>query len=104
MSNDIEFEWIEPTQEHVGQVIEVRDDESKAWKPAKLTGILADEYKFAAKTDEYGSLSWKYGRSIRSVFALNERMSATTCGCIEIKKLSLLGSHGKLAFDTSVKG
>ena len=65
MSDYIEFEWIEPTQEHVGQMIEVRDDESKAWKPAKLTGILADEYKFAAKTDEYGSLSWKHARIAR---------------------------------------
>lgn len=36
-----EIEYIEPTQEHVGQVVEVMDNEQHAWKAARLTGIQA---------------------------------------------------------------
>ena len=61
MTNDIEY--IEPTQEHVGQMVEVRDNEQHAWKAAKLTGILSDDVKFAAKRQGDGySFGWRFAR------------------------------------------
>lgn len=61
-----EIEYIEPTQEHVGQMVEVRDSEEHAWKAAKLTGILSDEAKFAAKRQWDGySFGWKFARIAR---------------------------------------
>ena len=61
MSNEIEY--IEPTQEHVGQMVEVRDFKDREWQEAKLTGILADDFKFAAKRDCDASIwGWREAR------------------------------------------
>ena len=55
--------YIEPTQEHVGQVVEVRDRKDREWQQAKLTGILADDFKFAAKRDcDPSSWGWREAR------------------------------------------
>ena len=61
MSNEIEY--IEPTQEHVGQMVEVRDGNSSHWVAAKLIGLIIDDYKFAAKCekDVYG-FCWRHAR------------------------------------------
>lgn len=35
-----EIEYIEPTQEHVGQIVEVRDSDNRDWRKRKLIGII----------------------------------------------------------------
>lgn len=61
MSEDIEY--IEPTQDHVGQTVEVRPIGDDEWQRAKLIGIAHDEYRFTAKRsyDNYG-ICWKFAR------------------------------------------
>ena len=61
-----EIEYIEPTQEHVGQMVEVRDNEQHTWKAARLTGILSDDARFAAKRQFDGySIGWQFARIAR---------------------------------------
>lgn len=61
-----EIEYIEPTQEHVRQMVEVRDIEEQAWVVRKLITILDDQYEFHFVCED-GKLrhltrSWKYAR------------------------------------------
>lgn len=54
MSNEIEY--IEPTQEHVGQMVEVRDRANQPWKQREFYGIISHPlYKFVAGVDENGT-------------------------------------------------
>ena len=41
-----EIEYIEPTQEHVGQMVEVRDYIGQRWKRMQLCGIVKHGYRF----------------------------------------------------------
>ena len=51
MSNEIEY--IEPTQEHVGQVVEVRDSEEQEWRRGELIAVINHEYGFVFKQSGY---------------------------------------------------
>lgn len=56
-------EYIEPTQEHVGQIVEVRDGEGSTWRTATFVGIVSDFYKFVAKPKGHVSgLCWNQAR------------------------------------------
>lgn len=64
MSDKIEY--VEPTQEHVGQMVEVRDSEAACWRTAKLTALIesdSDNSRFVAKKQGHCySMSWKHAR------------------------------------------
>ena len=63
MSELNEIEYIEPTQEHVGQMVEVRDRKDREWQEGQLTGILADDFKFAVKRpSDMSSWGWREAR------------------------------------------
>ena len=61
-----EIEYVEPTQEHVGQMVEVRDRDESPWRAAKLTALLendSDNSIFVAKRQgELYSMSWTQAR------------------------------------------
>lgn len=61
-----QIEYIEPTQEHVGQMVEVRDGEDSTWRTATFVGIVSDFYKFVAKPIGHVSgLCWSQARIAR---------------------------------------
>ena len=61
MSNEIEY--IEPTQGHVGQMVEVRDSDNRDWRKRKLIGIIRHQLRFVVEPEEYGlPLPYKYAR------------------------------------------
>lgn len=41
MSKDFEYDYIEPTQEHVGQMVEVSDSDT-AWRERRLRHVFTD--------------------------------------------------------------
>ena len=58
-----EIEYIEPTQEHVGQIVEVRDSDNRDWRKRKLIGIIRHQLRFVVEPEEYGlPLPYKYAR------------------------------------------
>ena len=60
MNNEIEY--IEPTQEHVGQMVEVRGHNTQSWKKAKFYGLIGHDYKFIANDIDGIPISWKFAR------------------------------------------
>ncbi len=61
MSNDIEY--IEPTQEHIGQMVEVRDSDIQEWRQRKLLGIIDYRLRFVVEPEGVGlPLPYKHAR------------------------------------------
>jgi len=64
-----EIEYIEPTQEHVGQMVEVWNLEGLAPKPRQLLAVLPPDipYRFICRdcVDERSVSHWKYARIAR---------------------------------------
>lgn len=67
MSNDIEY--IEPTQEHVGQMVEVRQAEMNTYRTRKLLAVLPHpiKYRFVCQdsVDAVSSSHWMHARTPR---------------------------------------
>ena len=58
-----EIEYIEPTQEHVGQIVEVRDNEMQEWRQRKLIGVISYRLRFVVEPEGIGlPLPYKYAR------------------------------------------
>lgn len=79
MSSDIEY--IEPTQEHVGQMVEVRQSLTCEWKERKLLAILPSELRYRYVCQDFHSTdaagSWKQAR-VRRPLTYAERQAK--CG------------------------
>ena len=58
-----EIEYIEPTQEHVGQMVEVRDNDGQDWRKRKLLGVISHRLRFITEPEFDGiPLPWRYAR------------------------------------------
>lgn len=95
-----EVEYIEPTQEHVGQMVEVRNLEELAPKPRQLLALLPPDipYRFICRDsiDNKSVTHWKYARIARPL-TYAERQSR--CGLkvgdrVKITKLPATGERG----------
>jgi len=49
-----EIEYIEPTQEHVGQMVEVRDNYMQEWRQRKLVGVISHRCRFVVEPKSIG--------------------------------------------------
>ena len=62
-----EIEYIEPTQEHVGQVVEVRQSTTCEWKTRKLLAILPSSLRYPYVCQDFHSAEiaghWKFART-----------------------------------------
>jgi hypothetical protein len=61
-----EVQYITPTAEHVGQMVEVRDDYKAAWEQNKLLAIRDEKSRFRFVCENTGNeavcYAWKYAR------------------------------------------
>lgn len=61
--DNFEYDFTEPTQSHIGQVVEVRNDENSRWSKGKLIGFLDDDFSYAIRCDHAKAPSfWKMAR------------------------------------------
>ena len=95
-------EYIEPTQEHVGQMVEVRDTEDVGWTEATLTGIVHDDdFRFAAKRSGDGfSMCWRFARIPRPLTYVERQAK---CGLKVGDRVKVLrrGDFGELGWENT---
>lgn len=61
--DNFEYDCIKPNESHVGQVVEVRNDENSRWSKGKLIGLLDDDFSYAIRCDHAKEPSlWKMAR------------------------------------------
>lgn len=61
--DNFEYDFIKPNKSHIGQVVEVRNDENSRWSNGKLIGFLDDDFSYAIRCDHAKAPSlWKMAR------------------------------------------
>lgn len=61
--NNFEYDFTEPTQSHIGETVEVRNNVSSKWLKGKLLGIILDEFCYIVRLEDSEKPSfWKMAR------------------------------------------
>lgn len=61
--DNFEYDFIDVTQSHIGETVEVRNDANLNWLKGKLLGIVLDEFCYVVRLENYERPSfWKMAR------------------------------------------
>ncbi len=102
MSNEIEY--IEPTQEHAGQMVEVRDNNLQEWRQRKLLGVINYCFRFIVEPEGFGlPLPYKYARIPRPL-TYAERQARCGLKVGDIVRILTLPESGQNGWKAGMSG